>query len=259
MGRRYLSLVPMAIFSMALQAQPAVAGGTARTAQPMTPIDAAQAAQANSARAGQPMAAAAVSAELTKRIDTKNAKQGDEVDARVTETAKLPDGTELPRGTKLLGKVTDVKAKSKEDKSAHLSFNIDHAVLKDGKQLPVVVIVTSVTGPSQGSAQGMMPGGGASPSTAGGSSGSSGSMGSSTPSTPSAPVMSDTGQSNAGGVLKSAQDRVPVGNMPGVTLSGPGNTTGSAGSLDASGENISLDSGTKLTLTVAPGGAPVGQ
>jgi hypothetical protein len=236
----------MAIFSLALQAQTGGAGGGVQAGQPI-----------GAAQAGQPMAAAAVSAELTKRIDTKNAKQGDEVDARVTDTARLPDGTELPRGTKLQGKVTDVKAKTKEDKSAHLSFNIDRAVLKDGKQLPVVVVVTSVTGPSQGSAQAMMPGGGASPGTSGG--GSSGSMGSSAPSTPSAPVMADSGQSNAGGVLKNAQDRVPVGNMPGVTLSGPGNTAGSAGSLDASGGNISLDSGTKLTLTVAAGGAPVGQ
>jgi hypothetical protein len=101
------------------------------------------------------VAAASVSAELRKRIDTKNAKQGDEVDARVTSTAKLPDGTELPRGTKLIGKVTDVKAKSKEDKSSHLAFSIDHAVLKDGKQVPVMAAVTSVTGPAQSSASEM--------------------------------------------------------------------------------------------------------
>ena len=73
------------------------------------------------------MAAASVSAELRKRIDTKNAKQGDEVDCRVRSTAKLPDETELPRGTKLIGKVTDVKAKSKEDKNSHLAFSIDRA------------------------------------------------------------------------------------------------------------------------------------
>jgi hypothetical protein len=235
---RYLPVVSMAIFSLALQAQTGGAG------------------QPSGAQAGQPMQAAAVSAELTKRIDTKNAKQGDEVDAQVTDTAKLPDGTELPRGTKLLGKVTEVKAKTKEDKSAHLAFNIDHAVLKDGKEMPVVVVVMSVTGPSQGSTTAMMPGGGASPSAAGGSSGSTSSP---APSAPSAPVMADSGQSNAGGVLKSTQDRVPVGNMPGVMLTGPGNTAGSAGSLDASGDNISLGSGTKLILSVAPGGTPVGQ
>jgi hypothetical protein len=243
MSMRYLAIIPMAIFSLAVQAQTGtVQGGTPQARQPMT--------------------AAAVSAELTKRLDTKSAKQGDEVDARVTDAAKLPDGTELPRGTKLIGKVTDVKAKSKEDKSAHLAFNIDHAVLKDGKQVPVAVVMMSVTGPSQGATDAMMPGAGASPTSAGGSSGSSGSSGStgsSAPSTPSASVMADSGQSSAGSVLKSTQDRVPVGNMPGVMLTGPGNTAGSAGSLDASGDNISLGSGTKLILSVAAGGAPVGQ
>jgi hypothetical protein len=205
--------------------------------------------------------AVAVSAELTKRINTKNAKQGDDVQARVTDAAKLPDGTELPRGTKLIGKVTDVKAKSKEDKSAHLAFNIDHAVLKDGTELPVAVIVMSVTGPSQGASQAAIPsGGGAGAGASGGapgSSGSSGSVGSSTASTPSAPVMSDTAQSSTGGgVLKSTQDRVPVGNMPGVILSA---APGTAGTLDATNDNINLDSGTKLILSVAHGGPPAGQ
>lgn len=246
---RYLSILPMAIFSLALQAQ---TGVVERQAPPTT-----------AAQAEHQIPAAAVSAELTKRIDTKNAKQGDEVEARVTDTAKLPDGTELPRGTKLKGKVTDVKAKSKDDKSAHLAFNIDQAVLKDGKELPVVVIVMSVTGPSQGSSQAMMQGGGAgaagasSGSSGSSGSGSSGSMGSSTASSPSAPVMSDTGQSSASaGVLKSTQDRVPVGNMPGVILSA---APGTAGTLDAAKDNINLDSGTKLMLSVAHGGSPVGQ
>jgi hypothetical protein len=246
---KYLSLVPIAIFSLALQGQTGSSiGGTVQSGQPAA-------------------SAASVSAELTKGIDTKKAKVGDEVDARVTSTAKLPDGTELPRGTKLTGKVTDVKAKSKEDKSAHLAFSIDRAVLKDGKQVPVVVAVTSVTGPAQSSAGEMMmpgggaaPGGGANPAGSGGSGSSSGSMGSSAPATRSAPVMTDTGQSqsSAGGVLKSAQDRVPVGNMPGVVLSGAGGS-GSAGSLDAAGDNISLASGTKLTLNVTPAGSPAGQ
>lgn len=243
MDMRYLSIIPIAVFSLALQAQTGTVDGA-------TP------------QAGKPVAAAAVSAELTKHLDTKNAKQGDEVDARVTDAAKLADGTELPRGTKLIGKVTDVKAKSKEDKSAHLAFNIDHAVLKDGKELPVVVVVMAVTGPSQGgSTQAMMPGGGgaAGASSGGASGGSAGSTSSPTSSTPSAPMTTDSGQSSAGGVLKSTQDRVPVGNMPGVMLTGPGNSTGSAGSLDASGDNISLGSGTKLVLSVAPASAPVGQ
>jgi hypothetical protein len=237
---KYFALVPVAIFSLALQAQTGgAANGTPQTKQ---------------------VAAASVSAELTKRIDTKNAKQGDEVDARVTDTVKLPDGTELPRGTKLIGKVTDVKAKSKEDKKAHLAFSIDHAVLKGGKEVPVMVAVTSMTGPAQSSASDMMTpsaGGGAGGAAGGGAGG--GGMAGSTASAPS-PAMASMGQpqSNAGEVLKSAQDHVPVGNMPGVMLSAA-SSPGSAGSLDASGDNIDLDSGTKLTLNMAASSSPAGQ
>jgi hypothetical protein len=237
---KYLSLVPIAIFSLALQGQTSnPTSGTPQSGQKI-------------------LSAASVSAELTKRIDTKSAKQGDEVDAKVTTATRLPDGTDLPKGTKLIGKVTDVKAKSKEDKSAHLAFNIDRAVLKDGKQVPVMVAVTSVTGPAQSSNEMISPAGaGAGPS--GSPNGGGSSMGGSTPAQ-STPTMAEGGQpqSTAGGVLKSAQDRVPVGNMPGVMLSAA-SSQGSAGSLDAAGENISLDSGTKLTLNMAASGQPAGQ
>jgi hypothetical protein len=247
---KYLSLIPIAILSVALQGALRGQTGTVQSGQPA-------------------VSAASVSAELTKGIDSKKAKVGDEVDVRTTSTAKLPDGTELPKGTKLAGKVTDVKAKSKEDKTAHLAFSIDHAVLKDGKQVPVQVAVTSVTGPAQSSGETMMPGGGgsspggspgggASPGGGGSAGGSAGSS-SSAPVASSGPVVANTGQSqsSAGGVLKSAQDRVPVGNMPGVVLSGAGGA--GSGSLDAAGDNISLQSGTKLTLNVAAGGSPAGQ
>jgi len=251
MGMKYLSMIPMAIFSVALQAQ-----GTAGSTTP--PSGAMLQEQATGgAQTAKPVQATAVAAELTKRIDTKNAKQGDEVAARTTMAAKLPDGTELPSGTKLTGKVTDVKAKTKEDKSSHLSFNLDHAVLKGGKEVPVVVIVTSVTGPAQGPGDVMSAGGG-SLGVPGASPGAAGTMGSSAPPMASAPIVTSTGQSqsSAGGVLKNAQDRVPVGNMPGVILSA---SPGTAGTLDSDKDNISLASGTKLTLSVAPGASPVGQ
>ena len=132
MGMKYLSMIPMAIFSLALQAQTGAPG----SATPRT--GAMQQEQATGAtQAAKPVQATAIAAELTKRLDTKNAKQGDEVDARTTMAAKLPDGTELPSGTKLTGKVTDVKAKTKADKSSHLAFNLDRAVLKGGKEVQI--------------------------------------------------------------------------------------------------------------------------
>jgi hypothetical protein len=240
--KKIVTLVSMAMLSVALHGQ-----------QTSTPSSVAANDPMGSARASASAPAPGISAELTKGIDTKRAKVGDEVDVKMTDTAKLPDGTELPRGTKLVGKVTDVSAKSKENKNAHLAFNLDHAVLKNGQNVPVRAALTSVTVPAQNvdmpmSAGGGAPGGGSSP---GGSNG--GASSSTTPS--SAPAMNQTMQQSAttqGGVLSQGQDHVPVGNLPGVMLSASNNPN-SAGSLDAMNQNIDLQSGTKLTLNLVAG------
>ena len=231
---KYLSLVPVAIFSLALQAQTgSVATGTT-------------AAGTNAA------AAASVSAELTKRIDTKKAKVGDEVDLKTTSAAKFADGTELPKGTKLVGKVTDVHPKSNTDKTSHVAFDLERAVTKDGHDVPVHAAVTSMmvsVQPVDTSAM-MSPGSGGG-GTAGGSSagGSSGSP-SSAPSAPSMPVVSSQDQPAQGAqVAKGPQDRVPVANLPGVVLTSSDGVS-SAGSLDAENKNIDLESGTKVTLNL---------
>ena len=63
-------------------------------------------------------------------------------------------------------------------------------------------------------------------------------------------MASDT-QSTQGAMLKGAGDQVPVGNKPSIMLSAP-NTPESSGILEAKGQNVSLQSGTKLTLNVIP-------
>jgi hypothetical protein len=238
---KYLSLVPIAIFSLALQGQTG------------SPVGA-------PAQSGQPTAAAPVSAELTKRIDVKKAKVGDEVDVKTTSNAKLPDGTDLPKGTKLVGKVTDVHARSNADKTSHLAFDLDRAVTKDGHELSVHAAVTSVLAPVQALDSGMMPGGGAGGGAAaggsgGGGSGMSGGSGgaASAPASASVPMTSSSDQpASSAQVAKGAQDRVPVANMPGVVLTSADGVS-SAGSLDAANQNFSLDSGTKMTLNISPG------
>jgi len=53
-------------------------------------------------------------------------------------------------------------------------------------------------------------------------------------------------------MLRGGQDHVPVGNLPGVMLTRTSDAN-SAGSLDAMGQNISLESGTKLMLNLSAG------
>jgi len=236
---KYLSLVPVAIFSLALQAQTGSVATSATTA-------------------GTNAAAASVSAELTKRIDTKKAKVGDEVDVKTTSAAKFADGTELPKGTKLVGKVTDVHPKSDTDKTSHVAFDLERAVTKDGHDVPVHAAVTSMmvsAQPMDNSAMmspGSAGGGAAGGSGAAGSGAAGGSTGSApaAPNAPSMPMASSQDQPvQSAQVARGPQDRVPVANLPGVVLTSSDGMS-NAGSLDAENKNISLESGTKMTLNL---------
>ncbi|MFP5228656.1 MAG: hypothetical protein ACLGXA_13615 [Acidobacteriota bacterium] len=140
----------MVVFAVAASGQSSTGAGEGAGA-------AAQAGRA-SASAAQ---AASVSAELTKRIDSKNAKVGDEVFAKTTREARLADGTKIPKGSKLLGRVTDARAKSKDNRNGWVTFCFDRAVLKDGHEVPVNAMVRSIAAPAvmAPSSDDMMPGG----------------------------------------------------------------------------------------------------
>jgi hypothetical protein len=250
--RKTLTLFSLAVVSVALHGQaaaspqvpdPSMTPGTSRTGtQP----------QASTETNQKPIQiqATSVTAELTKGVDTKRAKVGDELNAKTTTEAKLPDGTVIPKGTKLTGNVVEVAAKSKEQQNSHLVISLNRAVMKDGHDMPIHAAVTSVTAPMSTQMADMpMSSGGSAPA----SDGASNAGGGSTPSSTPMPTSSTAPQpdSVAGGMLKNANDHVPVGNLPNVVLSAP-NTPQSAGVLDGVGNNISLQSGTKLTVNVAP-------
>jgi hypothetical protein len=255
-----LSLVSLAVISVTLGAQtttspqtpdPTMTPGTTQTqTQQQSATDAQTPAQ--SARTAQ-VEAANVNAELTKNLDAKRAHVGDQVEARTTSEAKLADGTTLPRGTKLVGNVLDVTAKSKQANNSRLVIALNRAVMKDGKQVAIQSAVTSITAPvsSSDAAVVSMPSG--PPASAGASGGASGSAPAAAPSAPTIgrETASDTQSPTQGQVLKSAGDQVPVGNKPRILLSAP-NTPESSGILEAQGENVSLQSGTKFTLNIIP-------
>lgn len=168
------AITAVTVLAVAAGAQTAATNGSAsatQAAQSGASQTAASATQsgAAAAQAGQASASAAqataVSAQLSKNLDTKNARVGDEVLAKTTSNATLADGTRLPKGSKLIGHVTDVQAKSRASHDAHLAFAFDRAVLKDGRQVPVNVAMRSLSAPSAlaGSAAAsddMMAGGG---------------------------------------------------------------------------------------------------
>ncbi len=125
--------------------------------------------------------------QLTKTVDAKKAKTGDEVVATVTQDMKTNSGEVLmPKDTKVIGHVTEAQARNKEQKQSELAIAFDHAVVKgDQMQLPMsiqaVIAPPSLSNNSGAGAPDQGParagGGGASPSGAANGSARPGAMG----------------------------------------------------------------------------------
>jgi hypothetical protein len=96
--------------------------------------------QSTSAQASSPE----IHAVLDKIVHPKKAKVGDEVVARTTDATKLKDGTDLPKGTHIIGKVTEVKMKADKEGPSKLGLLFDKAQLKDGKEIPITMALVSV-------------------------------------------------------------------------------------------------------------------
>jgi hypothetical protein len=99
------------------------------------------AASSAAAQTGQGNAALAngstFNAALNAPIDSRKAKPGDPVTAHTTEPAKSDGKTVLPRGTKLLGHVTQASARSNGESDSSLGVVFDKAILKNGQEVPL--------------------------------------------------------------------------------------------------------------------------
>ena len=94
-----------------------------------------------------------VQAELLKAVDAKKAKPGDEVVAKVTQEVKANDKVVLPKGSKVMGKVTQAQGRAKGQDESELGLVFDSAVLKDGTQVPISFTIQAVVNSSGAMAQ----------------------------------------------------------------------------------------------------------
>ena len=104
-----------------------------------------QGASASGAAAEQ----ATLSAVLSKSVDAKKAKEGDQVVAKTTQDTTTSAGTKIPHNTRLIGHVTEAKAKGKGEAQSTLGFVFDKAVLKNGQEIPLHAVVQAVAAPQQ--------------------------------------------------------------------------------------------------------------
>jgi hypothetical protein len=241
--------------------------------QQATPEPAAQPAQtqapqpgASSNPAGAPARIAPGSVlpvSLTKTIDAKKAKTGDEVVAKVTQDMKNSAGEVIvAKDTKVVGHVTEAQARTKEQKESEVGIAFDRAVMKNGSEMQMPMSIQAIIGPQDNSQQnsqnnagggtgyGSAPGGTTSNSNTGRAGGMAGSAPSSTPS-PSA------GASAPGDAQQAPSARPPItAQTKGVvgisdlklTSTAPAANQGSVVSSDKN--SVKLESGTLMLLRV---------
>jgi hypothetical protein len=202
--------------------------------------------------------------ELTKTVDAKKAKTGDEVVAKVTEDMKTESGQVLvPKDTKVIGHVTEVQARSKEQKESQLAIVFDRAVTKDGNTMQQLMSIQAVVGQPQnnnanapgGNEQAAIPSpGGGMPAGGGGGGGRTGSM-----SSPQASNTTPRPSASAGTTAPDTSSNVshPAINAQTQGVIGIANLNLSPASGGAPGSvmmseksNVKLESGTMLLLKV---------
>src|SRR5437773_5229988 len=92
-----------------------------------------------------------VFAVLTNTLESKNATSGQEIVLRTVSDVVVDGVIVIPRGSKMLGHITQVSTKGKGGSQSVLAIVIDKAVRKDGTETPVQAIIAAVAAPKDGS------------------------------------------------------------------------------------------------------------
>lgn len=215
-----------------------------------------------------------VTGELVDKLDSKTAKAGDSIVIKTKSEVKTADGTDIPKGSKLLGHVTAVKPRGQGNENSQVAVEFDRAELKGGQSVAIrseleslspsnadmpasdagaALPSASAAAPSSGASGSMPNGGGSSPSA----------NAAPAPSQPSSASPSGTAQENAPAagtvVARSGNIAIRTTAIPGILLASnaPGQRDPrmgeSSGILLGAKRDIHLDGGTRVILGVATG------
>jgi biotin carboxyl carrier protein len=77
-----------------------------------------------------------VNGELVSKLDSKTAKTGDNVVVKTETSIKTADGTEIPKGSRLIGHIIAVQP-SGAGTNSQVALQFDHVELKGGQSVPV--------------------------------------------------------------------------------------------------------------------------
>jgi len=88
-----------------------------------------------------------VSGELVDKIDSKSAKVGDSVVVKTTQVARTSGGAVIPKGSRIVGHVAEVRAHRKDSEDALLTVTFDRAELKGGQSMQIHSVIESIAPP----------------------------------------------------------------------------------------------------------------
>jgi hypothetical protein len=96
-----------------------------------------------------------IPASLNTVLDSKKRNAGDQVEAKTAAPVHLPDGTLIPRGAKLMGHITEAKARSKGDTESSLGLVFDSIAAPRGRTINIKASPRAVApNPSSGESDG---------------------------------------------------------------------------------------------------------
>jgi hypothetical protein len=87
----------------------------------------------------------AVTGELEGKLDSKTAKVGDRVVLKTTEKVQTSDGTIIPRGSRLVGHLTEVQPFDIEVCPGRIAIAFDRAELKNGQSIAIYTLIRGVS------------------------------------------------------------------------------------------------------------------
>ena len=217
-----------------------------------------------------------IDATLATSLDAKRSKPGDEVEARAAEDVKQDGKVVLKKGTRLVGHVTQAQARAKGQTQSQLGIVFDHAVLKNGQEMPFSASIQALasaqsaansstgditaSGAGMGAAQGSTRGGGGlaggvastATSTAAATSGTVMNTASSVPSAAGGTMNTAMHSTGAVGGLTStgrlASNSNGVFGLEGLSIDSAASSATQGSMIISTTKNVHLDSGTQLLL-----------
>ena len=238
-----------------------------------------------SATVGQNSAALAsgttMGATLNKSVDARHAKVGDQITAKTTEAVQSEGKVVIPKGSTLVGHVTEATARAKGQSQSSLGIAFDRAILKGGHELPLHAGIQALAASSDSSASAnemeadtMASGGGSAyghssasrpgmvggvGSTVGATAGTVTNTAASIPGSATSAVGGTAGSvgNTAGSAVASAHltsqltaSSTGVIGMPGLALNTQSSTAAQGSVISSSKQNVHLDGGTQMVLRV---------